>query len=137
MEPIAPEETAPARGVPLGVVVLAGVRLLDAVVLAAAVAGVRSLPGDDLFASHLPGLDTVHAFEAIAAVLSVVVALGLLLRQRWGWTGTMLITGVGLFIAILAFVGGAGNDLRLLVLVASAFYLNQRAVRDWFWSPRS
>lgn len=137
MDPIALEAPDTARGMPPGVLVLAVIRLLDAAILAAAVAGIRPLPGDDLFASHLPGLESVHAIEAIAAAISVVGAVGLLLRRRWGWTGTMLLTGVSLFFANLAALGGVTNDLRLLVLVASAFYLNQRVVRDWFWSQRS
>lgn len=137
MEPIAPDELAPSRSLPLGVLVLAGVRLLDAAILAIAAAAIRPIAGEAFWAAHLPSAEWAHGIEAVFVVLSVLAAIGLLLRRTWGWTGAMLLTGAGLCFAIVAYLGGAGNDLRLIVLVASAFYLNQRAVREWFWGPRT
>lgn len=135
-----PAQAGPApadRGLPLGVYLLAALRLLDAAFFAAAVTGDRPLVFDELLASRLGGEEVLHAIYAIVAVLSVLAAIGLLIGHRWGWAGTMLLTGFGLLITIYAYVAGAGSDLRLILLVVSALYLNQRVVRERFWDGRT
>jgi len=127
-----PEVSTPSNRLPLGVYVLAALRGLDAALLIAAALGIRSIVGDDLLTSLLPDPSWIDPVYISLAVLSVVTGIGLLTGHRWGWAGTMLLTGVGLLSAIYVYMQGGQNDLRLLFLVASAFYLNQRVVRERF-----
>ena len=61
-----------------------------------------------------------------------MAALGLLARVRAAWVLVMLITGVGLALTITGYALGRPDAVRLLLDVASAFYLNQPGVRAVF-----
>jgi hypothetical protein len=132
-----PEAPIASGRLPLGVYLLAGLRIADAAVLIAAATGARQIAGDSVIADLLPDPAYLDALYVIAAVLSVAVAIGLVAGHRWGWAGAMILTGFGLLLADFAFVKGASNDVRLILLVLSAFYLNQRVVRERFWGRRS
>jgi hypothetical protein len=69
----------------------------------------------------------------VAAAWGVMPLLsaGLLLAlHRWGWTLLMLSTGLGLLGALWQWWIGNPEPVRLLLLVATAFYLNAREVRE-------
>jgi hypothetical protein len=117
---------------PLGVYVLAVLRLFDSALLFAAALGFRSIAGDDLLTPLLPDPSWISPIYFATGILSLGAAVGLLVGHRWGWAGTMLLTGLGLLSAIYVYLQGGHNDLRLFFLVASAFYLNQRVVRERF-----
>jgi hypothetical protein len=66
-----------------------------------------------------------------------VAAIGLLLRVRPAWGLTMFLVGIGLAVNLYAYFRGDPNYLRLALFVATAFYLNQRPVREVFLGPGS
>lgn len=128
-----PDETAVAlgRGATVGVAILALLRVLEAVLLAASALGLRPMPlGIDTVMVN--GYDLVPAFAWASALLSAVAGLGLLAGKRWGWVLTMLVTGLGLALTVVAVVRGRDDELRLGILVVTAFFLNQRPVRARF-----
>jgi hypothetical protein len=112
---------------PFGVLVVVVVRVIDALLVAGVGLGLRPLVVD------LPApLDEPRVLAAIGltwAGLTVAGAIGLLLRKHWGWVLTMVMVGVGLTVNLVRVYLGVPDDLDLLLLVVSAFYLNQRAVR--------
>jgi hypothetical protein len=115
---------------PVGAVLLAILQLTEGVWLLAALGGVRiaavaGLPAD------LLGLGVAGQYAIVAvAALRFVTAVGLLVRAAW--ILAMLITGGGLALTITGYALGRPDDVRLLLDVASAFYLNQPGVRAVF-----
>ena len=132
-----PATTAePADGIPgtrpslpIGAVLLAILQVAEGIWLLAALGGVRvaaeaGLPAD------LLGLGVAGTYAIVAvALLRFAGALGLLARVRAAWILVMLITGGGLTLTIIGYALGRPDDVRLLLDVASAFYLNQPGVR--------
>ena len=55
--------------------------------------------------------------------------LGSCCLPRWGWVLTMVLVGFGLADELIRVAIGQPDHLGLLLLVVSAFYLNQRSVR--------
>ena len=80
--------------------------------------------------------DEGRAVVLVVAILCAVDAVAFFMEWRWGWALAMLLTGVGLVFNLDAYANGDFNLGRLILLVAAAFYLNQRAVRDVFERPR-
>jgi hypothetical protein len=124
------DETSGARpSLPIGAVLLAILQLVEGAWLLAALGGVRvaaeaGLPAD------LLGLGVAGQYAIVAvAALRFVAALGLLARVRAAWILAMLVTGGGLALTITGYALGRPDDVRLLLDVASAFYLNQPGVR--------
>jgi hypothetical protein len=116
-------------GLPIGAVLLAILQVAEGVWLLAALAGVQVAAGKGLPADLL-GLGVAGTYAIIAvAVLRFAGALGLLARVRAAWVLVMLITGGGLALTITGYALGRPDDVRLLLDVASAFYLNQPGVR--------
>ena len=114
---------------PIGAVLLAILQLAEGAWLLAALGGVRVAAAAGLPADLLGlGVAGQYAIVAVAA-LRFVAALGLLARVRAAWILAMLITGGGLTLTITGYVLGRPDDVRLLLDVASAFYLNQPGVR--------
>ena len=64
------------------------------------------------------------------AAMLLASAVLLLALHRWGWTVLMLATGLGLCGALWQWWIGNLEPVRMLILVATAFYLNGREVRD-------
>jgi hypothetical protein len=129
-----PAEGSPGSrpSLPVGAVLLAILQFAEGVWLLAALGGVRiaavaGLPAD------LLGLGVAGQYAIVAvAALRFVAAVGLLLRVRAAWILAMLITGGGLALTITGYALGRPDDVRLLLDVASAFYLNQPGVRAVF-----
>ena len=126
-----PESTEPAFRFgrwPFGTLVVAVLRIIDAITWAAIGLGVRDLPvgGVPLLASSTIVTQTVDLLLAAATIIGVV---GLLAYRRWGWVLTMVLVGIGLFGELVRIAIGQADHLGLLSLVVSAFYLNQRSVR--------
>jgi hypothetical protein len=122
---------APARSIgkwPFGILVVALLRIIDAVSLFAVALGVRDVPltGLPILADSPILTRSVDLVLAAATILGVV---GLLAYRRWGWVLTMVLVGVGLCGELLRVAIGQPDHLGLLFLVVSAFYLNQRSVR--------
>ena len=96
--------------------------------------------GPSILAGGLIGLQTSaegRVLLAIVAVAMLLAAVGVLLRIRSAWGLTMLLVGIGLAVNLYAYVRGDPNYLRLALFVATAFYLNQRSVREVFLGPGS
>jgi hypothetical protein len=128
-----PPGVAPARrGIgrwPFGVLVVAVLRLIDAMTLAAIGLGIQGLP--------VTGLPTViqnpaltRSVDLVAAVLTIIGVVGLLLFKRWGWVLTMVLVGLELLTELIRVALGTPDHLGLALLVVTAFYLNGRAVRS-------
>jgi hypothetical protein len=110
-----------------GILVVVGLRILDAITLAAIALGARPIALDPP-----PPLDDERLILVVGlawAAGALVGALGLLLRLRWGWVLTMVMVGIGLAVNLVRVAAGVPDFLELLLLVVTAFYLNQRAVR--------
>jgi hypothetical protein len=133
---LTPRPAGPAVRAPLPL----GLWLVSVLLIAGGVAFLMGVAG--IGPSLLSGglLDLQASFEgraalAVVAAAMIVAALGLLLRMRWAWALTMLLVGVGLVVNLAAYVRGDPNYLRLAIFVVTAFYLNQRAVREVFLGP--
>ncbi len=68
--------------------------------------------------------------EVVLAILTIIGAIGLLLRTRWGWVMTMLLVGINLLVGLIDVAIGEPRFIVLLIHVVTAFYLNQRSVRS-------
>lgn len=122
----------PRPWLPIGAVLLALIQLLEGAWLIAALAGVRVAAQVGLPAELLTlGIPGQYAIIVVAAI-RLVAALGLLTRHRAAWVMVMLITGGGLAATLTGYLIGRPDDIRLLLGVASAFYLNQPGVRAVF-----
>ena len=113
---------------PFGILVITVLRTFDAVTLVAIALGVRGLPvnGLAIFANSPELTMTLGLLLAAAIIVGLV---GLLAYQRWGWVLTMILVGLGLAHELYRVFIGQPDHLGLLLLVVSAFYLNQRSVR--------
>src|SRR5215204_2525301 len=127
------ETAAPESGLlvgrwPVGVLIVAFLRVIDAVSMAAIGLGVRGLPTDGLpILEDSPFL--TQSVDIVLAVASIIGVVGLLAFRRWGWVLTMILVGLGLLAELIRVAIGQPDHLGLLLLVVSAFYLNQRSVR--------
>jgi hypothetical protein len=80
----------------------------------------------------------VHVLDVFflgLGLLSVVGALALWRLNRFGWYAIMLLTGFGLAFQIALWVWATPNYVNLAIFVVSAFYLNQREVKEIFLAP--
>ena len=126
-----PASTAAALGprrIPFGILAVALLRVVDAAAIAAIAVGWRAFP-----MPWLPGPLTDPRLIAVVGLgwagAAVAGVAGLLLLRRWGWVLTMVMVGVGLAFSLLRWAAGAPDDPELLLLVITAFYLNQRSTR--------
>jgi hypothetical protein len=113
-------------------VLLALIQVFEAGWLIAALSGVRiaaqsGLPVN-LIALGQPGEAAIIA----VATVRIAAALGLFTRHRAAWVMVMLVTGAGLASTLAGYLIGRPDDIRLLLDVVSAFYLNQPGVRAVF-----
>jgi hypothetical protein len=116
---------------PFGVLLVVVLELVQAALLVAVLLG-QSVP---LVSGGLYDLDVTETGRAVLLVVGaaiVLAAVGMFLGLRWGWALSMLLVGVGLVVLLLAYANGQFHAIRLALWVAVAFYLNQRAVRDYF-----
>jgi hypothetical protein len=132
-EPDLVHDTEPVPGFlfgrwPFGILVVATLRIIDALTLAAIGLGLRGLPVSGLaIVASSPTL--TRSIELIIAAAIIVGVVGLLAYRRWGWVLTMILVGLGLAHELIRIWIGQPDHLGLLLLVVSAFYLNQRSVR--------
>lgn len=132
-EPSQPIERRRVR--PLGVVLLVLFQVLIVGATLLALAGVLGPRTGSLVA--ILGNDSllIDALLVGLAALSLVAAVGLWLLRRAGWYAVMLLTGFGLAVQIVLYVVATPNFINMLILVTSAFYLNQRQVKSIFLEP--
>jgi hypothetical protein len=125
---VPPEAPAGGQALPsFGIVVVAALRLFDAVGLIFITLGLGQLP---LTGFPILGDEGVtYWLNLFYAGLIITGVIGLLARQGWGWVLTMVLVGVGLVGELIRVAIGIPDYLGLLLLVISAFYLNQRSVR--------
>ena len=124
----APESALRVGRWPVGVLIVAVLRIIDAVSMAAIGLGVKGLPVDALpILENSPIL--TQSIDIVIAVATIIGVFGLLAFRRWGWVLTMILVGLGLLAELIRVAIGQPDHLGLLLLVVSAFYLNQRSVR--------
>lgn len=116
-------------GRPFGILALVVLATASGLWALAAAAGLRPLDDYTIGGTTLPPLLPQAVALAWAAMLLGSAAL-LLALHRWGWTLLMLATGLGLFGALWQWWIGNLEPVRMLILVATAFYLNAREVRE-------
>ena len=112
---------------PVGVIFVGFLRFLDAAGLL--LVGLFDAPLE----AGLPLIrdpQIAAVLEVTLAVLTIIGAIGLLLRTRWGWVMTMLLVGINLLIGLIDIAIGEPRFIVLLIHVVTAFYLNQRSVRS-------
>ena len=115
---------------PFGLYIIAVLQVTLALLLALALLGVEeSLPYlKVLIRNPLP-----HYWAGWVYVGFLALAiLGLLWLKRWGWVLTMILTGIGLSLAIWNYFQGRPNYVGLVLSLAIVFYLNQREVQATF-----
>lgn len=116
-------------GRPFGIVALIVLAALAGLWALAAAVGVRPL--DDYAVKGITlAPEAVRAVAAAWAVMLLISAALLVLLHRWGWTLLMLATGIGLLGSLWQWWMGNLEPVRLALLVATAFYLNAREVRE-------
>jgi hypothetical protein len=119
------------RGVgrwPFGVLVVAVLRLLDALTLAAIGLGVTGVPVTGLL-SVIDNVALTRVVDLVAAGLTILGVVGLLMLKRWGWVLTMVLVGLELLAELIRAALGAPDHLGIALLVITAFYLNGSAIR--------
>jgi hypothetical protein len=124
-------DTGRRRGVgrwPFGVLVVAVLRLLDAFTLLAIGLGISGVPVTGLL-SVIDNVALTRAVDLVAAGLTILGVIGLLLLQRWGWVLTMVVVGLELLAELIRVAQGTPDHLGLALLVVTAFYLNGSAIR--------
>ena len=106
---------------------VAALRLVDAAGLLFIGLGQQILPLRGLPILGDPAV--TRTLDLILASLTILGVVGLLARQGWGWVLTMVLVGGGLAAELTRYAIGTPDPVGLLILVLSAFYLNQRSVR--------
>jgi hypothetical protein len=120
---------------PLGLWVVAALLVAGGVAFALGAFGA----GPSFLADGLIGLQNSAQGQIVLGILAaamILAAIGIVLRVRAAWGLTMLIVLIGLVANLAAYFGGDPNYLRLALFVVTAFYLNQRVVREVFLGPR-
>src|SRR5688500_19799919 len=80
---------------PVGILIVAFVRIIDAVSMAAIGLGVKGLPVDAL--PILEGSPILtQTIDIVLAAATIIGVVGLLAFRRWGWVLTMILVGLGL-----------------------------------------
>ena len=124
--------SVPARPpLPLGLWIIAVLLVLGGVVLLLGMTGLS--PG--LLSGGLLGLEREPEGRigvGIVGAAMIVAGIGMLMRIRSAWGLAMLIVLLGLAVNLISYFRGDPNLLRLAIYVATAFYLNQRQVREVF-----
>lgn len=121
-------------GRPFGIIALALLATASGVYTLSALVGGRQVDPYVVGSIEVPP-EAVSAIIAVWGALLLAAAVLLLAMHRWGWTLLMLVTGIGLVGALWQWWTGNLESLRLAVLVATAFYLNGRQVRDLLLRP--
>ena len=112
---------------PFGILVVSALRLVDALGLILIGFMQQGLP---ISGFPIIGNPTVtRALDLLFASLIILGVLGLLAGKSWGWVLTMVLVGGGLLFELIRYAIGQPDPVGLLILVISAFYLNQRSVR--------
>ena len=127
---------------PLGVLVVAIIQFVRAVLLVGQLLGVRIGIDWLRIAAQVPEPppgSVAYAISrglAIAFILATLAAgYGLLAGRRWGWIGAIILSGISLAFAIGAWWDGHAAYLSMLINVVAVFYLNQRDVRAVYEDP--
>lgn len=122
-------------GRPLGLFLVAAIRLVHAVTMVAIATGQWQTAVGAPLASLIGGTDVTRIVLLVVGALDVIAAVGLLALHRWGWVLSMALTGLALASELIARYNGYPDDVILLLNVVAAFYLNQRAVRQLVLGP--
>ena len=120
---------------PLGLWVIAILLVIGGIIFMLAVLGVRQpeLTGGMLgIERSLEGRAGIGVFAAAM----IAAGIGMLLRIRSAWGLAMFLVMLGLAVNLYSYVSGDPNLIRLTLFVVTAFYLNQRAVREVFAERR-
>jgi hypothetical protein len=123
---------------PLGVLVVAAIQFVRAVLLVGQLLGVRIGIDWLRIAAQVPepANNVAYAISRGLAVALIVATLaagyGLLAGRRWGWIGAIILSGLSLAFAIGGWWDGTPTYLSMAINVVAVFYLNQRDVRSVF-----
>jgi hypothetical protein len=119
---------------PFSIIALAVLAAAGGLWALSAALGLR--PVDRYPLGHIELSEDVARLVALTWAVMLLVSAGLiLLLHRWGWALLMIVTGIGLVAALWQWWIGNAEPVRLLIFVATAFYLNAREVRDLLLTP--
>jgi hypothetical protein len=146
-QPEVPKRRRPRRR-PFGVLVICGLLLFEAAIIALGVIALLAEAGSGqtgdvplkIFGVSLSiTMDATTAQSLLVGVLAALALFNLvqvvllLMLKRIGWVLTMLLVGVSLFMQLLViWRGGDTNALAMLIDAVAALYLNQSEVRRAF-----
>jgi len=130
-----------ARKRPFGLYMIIGLQLSIALILGVSLALTYLILGGDFVQLEQAEtlLDAVvqnpyfysgAGWVLVAALLLAVI--GLVRQKRWGWTLTMILTGLGLAYNIWSYFQGNPYYIAMAVYIIIVFYLNQREVQSSF-----
>ena len=115
---------------PFGVVVVALGFLLNAILYAMVLAGIRS--GTKLAEQLLGDAGLLWPIYITLIVVQILVAVLLLRRHPLGWVLAMLVVCIALGAYLVGWWIGTPEYIRMAIFAAMALYLNQREVRAAF-----
>jgi hypothetical protein len=119
--------TPTRRELPFGVVVVALGFLLNALLFALVIAGIRE--GTRLAERMLAEAGWLSPTYGLLIAVNVLVALLLLRRHPLGWVLAMLFVCLALAVYLVGWWLGTAEYIRMAIYSAMALYLNQREVR--------
>jgi hypothetical protein len=115
---------------PFGLYIIVGLQMLIVILLGMSLAGEESFDPIVRVWVRNPAFYTWLGWVLIAALLLAI--WGLLRLKRWGWTFTMMLTGLGLWFTLWNYLNGKTPFVGMAIYVTITFYLNQRDVQSAF-----
>jgi len=119
---------------PVGLLLVAALLVFQAIFLVAGLTG-RGIPVLSGGLLQIDGNDVGRGVIVAVVAANLLAAFGLVMGWRWGWALSMVLVGVLLIVAFVAWYNGDFHAIRMAIGVAAAFYLNQTEVRDYFDPP--
>ena len=125
---------------PFGINVIIILQLINAIIVFAILSAVVAEYGD--VKNELSTLDTQEvaeltsnlALEVFYAVTGLVIAIGLFRMKYWAWIAIMIWTGSRMVGNLIEYFDGYPVYMAMLRNVIIVFYLNQRTVRQTYYT---
>lgn len=124
LERIGPGQEHRRHDIPFGVIVIACAQVLNAVA-----AMLRLGLSQDRVSRLLERVEYFRILDPLFGLIGLGMAVGLLLRQRWAWVGTMLWAGANMVVGLIAYYHDQPHYISLALSVVVVLYLNLREVQ--------
>lgn len=125
---------------PFGVNIIIILQLINTIIVFAILSAVVAEYSD--VRNELSTLDTQEvseltsslALEVFYAVTGLVIAIGLFRMKYWAWIAIMIWTGSRMVVNLIEYFDGYPVYMAMLRNVIIVFYLNQRSVRQAYYT---